>query len=457
MFPKRYARHSGKWGIPALYAGIAITAGMTIPRLESAMLPGFVSPMSVSSATAIYSSIASGMLALTAIVFSLMFVMVQFSASAYSPRLTLWIARDPVMSHALGMFTATFLYGVAALAGVDRSGSGRVPFFSVWVEVALLIGSVGVFIALIHRISLLQINRMLIFTGDQGRKAISVIYPPLSGAPAVTAPDDIRALPRTQTLVHLGGPRSIQAIDVRVFVDLAKAAAGTIQLVASVGDTVVQSTPLLHVFGARGPIPERKLRNGMKMGDQRTFDQDPKYAIRLLVDIAIRALSPAVNDPTTAVQALDHIEDLLVRLAQSDLEIGRYRDSEGQLRLVVPSPTWDDFLCLAFNEISFYGSTSVQVMRRMNALIADLSEAVPNERRPELECWKTRLEDIVSRSFADRQERLEATRQDRQGLGATRFQAGLAIPGSGGIPSQPALRVSAHGNSRQEAKCSPVR
>ena len=116
-------------------------------------------------------------------------------------------------------------------------------------------------------------------------------------------------------------------------------------------------------------IDERKLRNGIELGKERTFEQDPKYAIRLLVDIAIRALSPAINDPTTAVQALDQIEDLLLRLGQRHLEIGDFRDRDGKLRLVVSFPTWDDLLRLAFDEICFYGATSVQVMRRMNALI----------------------------------------------------------------------------------------
>jgi uncharacterized membrane protein len=153
----------GSWGIPALYAATAIVAGLTFPRIESRLFPEVVSKLSVSAATTMYSAIASGMIALTGIVFSLTFVMVQFSATAYSPRLVVWIARDPVMSHALGVFTATFLYAVAALAGVDRMGSGKVPFISVWVVVALLITSVGMFISLIHRIGLLQVNRMLDF------------------------------------------------------------------------------------------------------------------------------------------------------------------------------------------------------------------------------------------------------------------------------------------------------
>lgn len=427
MVRKKYERQLSNWGIPALYAAVAIAVGLTIPRLENRIFPEFVSPMSVSSAMAIYSSIATGMLALTGIVFSLTFVMVQFSATAYSPRLVLWIARDPVMSHALGIFTATFLYGVAALSGVDRSGSGQVPYFSVWVEIALLLASVGMFIALIHRIGVLQINRMLVFTGDQGRNVISTIYPLFSSAVAVTGRDDLGALPRTQTLIHHGGPRSIQAVDVADLVNLAKASGGAIEIVVAVGDTVVELTPLLHVYGTREPIPEENLRNGIALGNQRTFEQDPKYAIRLLVDIAIKALSPAINDPTTAVQALDQIEDLLLRLGQRYLEIGRYRDSDGKLRLVVPFPTWDDLLRLAFDEICFYGASSVQVMRRMNALVADLSRAVSKERRPALQYWEVRLKAIIARSFKDSEERLEASKHDRQGLGAPRQDSSVDV------------------------------
>src|SRR3954469_11865289 len=119
------------WAIPLAYAAMALVFGIVVPRLSFAFLPGFVSTISVSAAIGIYSSVASGMIALTGIVFSLTFLMVQFSATAYSPRLVVWIARDPVVSHALGVFTATFLYALAAISGIDRSGSGKVPLVSV--------------------------------------------------------------------------------------------------------------------------------------------------------------------------------------------------------------------------------------------------------------------------------------------------------------------------------------
>ena len=168
------------------------------------------------------------------------------------------------------------------------------------------------------------------------------------------------------------------------------------------------------------PVPEDSLRAAIRLGGERTFQQDPKYAIRLLVDIAIKALSPAINDPTTAVQALDQIEDLLIRLGRRRLEIGSFCDAARNLRLLIGFPTWDDFLSLAFDEIRFYGATSIQVMRRMKALVNELISILPEERQPVLRHWQERLQLTVVRSFPDQEDKLEASAEDRQGLGSTR-------------------------------------
>ena len=162
------------------------------------------------------------------------------------------------------------------------------------------------------------------------------------------------------------------------------------------------------------------------MGEERTFDQDPKYAIRLLVDIAIKALSPAINDPTTAVQALNQIEDLLLRLGGRELEIGDFQDRDGQLRLIVPYPAWEDFVRLALDEIASYGAQSVQVMRRMKALVNDLTLRLPENRHDALQYWEKRLQSTISRSFEDMEEKQEALVEDRQGLGVPRKKTAKA-------------------------------
>jgi uncharacterized membrane protein len=409
------------WVVTAVYATAAIAAGVLLPRIENRLLPHLASPVSVGAAIAIYSSIASGMIALTGVVFALTFVMVQFSATAYSPRLVLWFARDPLLAHAFGTFTATFLYAISALAWVDRAGTaGGVPLISALTVVALLLASVAMFVGLINRIATLQISRTLAFTGDRGRGVIDSTYPE-TWSPDGAAQADVIAEPGVvEIVVHHGPPLSVQQISTVRLIDLAAAADAVIDVRVAVGDTVSDSTTLFRIVNAHAPIDERQLRFSVVLGVERTFDQDPKYAMRLLVDIAIRALSPAVNDPTTAVQALDQIGDLLLRLGRRTLEIGAFHDATGRLRVVVPFPTWDDFLRLAFGEISAYGATSMQVMRRMHALITDLQAALPFERRPPLERWHAHLTRSISSSFADADDRAAALFEDRQGLGVAR-------------------------------------
>jgi uncharacterized membrane protein len=221
----------------------------------------------------------------------------------------------------------------------------------------------------------------------------------------------------SQVVAYRGGPAAVQTIHLRRLTLLAVAHRAVVTMAAAVGDTVVDGTPLLQVHGGNRPIREWALRRCVQLGRDRTFEQDPKYAIRLLVDVAIRALSPAVNDPTTAVQALDQIEDLLIRLGNRRLSFGRVRDSSGTARVFYPVPSWDDFVVLAFDEIRYYGATSIQVMRRMRALIRTVMEHVPVARRPALQRYLTRVDAGIVRAFEDDDDRRDALVEDRQGLG----------------------------------------
>jgi uncharacterized membrane protein len=422
----RFASHTMRtprlpsWCIPVGYAFSAVLLGLTLPRMEARFLPEWSSGISTTSAVSLYSSVATGMITLTGIVFSLAFVMVQFSATAYSPRLVLWMSRDPLVSHAIGVFTATFLYAIAALAWVDRRNSGTVPFVSGWLVVALLLASVGVFTALVHSLNRLQINRVLAFTGDFARKIIDVMYPPLQATTTVPGSSQLQMGPVRQSMLYRGAPRTIQSLNAPSLLALAEHADAVIEMISGVGDTLVEGTPVLRVYGVGAVISERDLRRAIRTGGQRTFEQDPKYSIHILADIAIRALSPAINDPTTAVQALDQIEDLLLRLGCRQLEIGELYDNAGRLRLVIPVPSWEDFLELAFSQIRSYGATSMQVMRRMKALLSDLIVALPEERRPALRHQQKRLDSAIAHAFPEIEDQLEASEEDREGFGAPR-------------------------------------
>ena len=420
MAPRRRRMELPNWGIPVSYAVIAVLAALALLRIESRWLPAIDSGMSPVAAVVVYASVASGMMALTGVVFSLVFVMVQFSAIAYSPRLVHWIVRDRVLWHSLGVFTATFLYALGAIAWLDRNRSGNTPFFSGWLVIILMLASVAMLVALVDRISLFQIRRMLSLTGDHGRRVIETMYPPLEAPMAIAAPEELQQYPQTQTVVHLGRPRAIQWLDEKTLLTLSSAAGGIVEVASSAGDFVVEGTLLLRVYGGTQHINEKALREAFGMGGDRTFEQDPKYALRLLVDIAIKALSPAVNDPTTAVQALDQIEDLLRRLGSRRLEIGATRDNSGKLRLVISYPGWEDFLDLAFEEIRFYGANSVQVMRRMKALISDLILALPQERHKPLLQYQQKLSTSIGRTFGSVEDQQQASVEDRQGLGHPR-------------------------------------
>jgi uncharacterized membrane protein len=157
------------------------------------------------------------------------------------------------------------------------------------------------------------------------------------------------------------------------------------------------------------------------LGTSRSFEQDPKYAIRLLVDIAIRALSPAVNDPTMAVQALDQIEDLLRRLGRRQLGAGHARYPDGTVRVTFPVPTWQDYLALSFDEIRQYSATSIRVGRRLRAALVGLSETIAvRDRRAAVQVYLDHLNLGVGHSGFDNQDRATALQEGRQGLDLSR-------------------------------------
>ncbi len=407
-----------------IYVTASVAGGLTLPRIEQAYLSSQTFGLSVASAQAYLSAAASGTMALTGIVFAMAFVMVQFSAIAYSPRLVMWFARDPMLFHSLGSFAATFLYALFTLAWIDREASGKVPMISSLLVATMLIVGMLLFSRLMQRLTDLQIGSVLRLIGDRGRAVIGDMYRRFDGKPEIeqayaNGVAERNALgPVTQTLIYSGGPRTIGSLDIGALVEQAQRANCVIVLSCGVGDTLVEDTLLLQIHGAPELLSEKELMRAVRLARERSFEQDPKYPIRLLVDVAIKALSPAINDPTTAVQTIDQIEDLLRRLGKCELDTGYARDAEGALRLVFPMPTWEDYLALGFDEIRQYGATSVQVTRRLRSALVGLVESVPSaERADAVERYIRQLNSVIERSVPDAEDRARARQEDRQGLG----------------------------------------
>jgi uncharacterized membrane protein len=418
------------WLIPMVYTVASVTGGGILPRLEQYYFPSLTHDMSVGSALAFFSAIASGTMALTGIVFAIAFVMVQFSALAYSPRLVIMFASSPALYHTLGIFFATFGYSLVALIWTDRKGNGTVPFLSSWLVEILLIVSLLAFARLISSLNDLQIHNVLRNIGGRGREVIATLFPRIADAapPEQAELDGLADLSEPmQTLIYSGEPRVIARFDIQVLARMAQSAGAVLVLECAVGDTLVEDAVVMRVYGPQ-KLPEAALMRVVHLATSRTFEQDPKYAIRLLVDIAIRALSPAVNDPTTAVQALDQIEDLLRRLGRRQLDAGYARDPAGTIRVTFPVPTWEDYLHLSFDEIRQYGGGSVQVVRRLRAALRGLADSITvPERRNAVLRYLDHLNRGVGRSTFDDQDQAAALEEDRQGLGLSRKRGDAEI------------------------------
>jgi uncharacterized membrane protein len=417
------------WLIPTIYVLASVAGGLAVPRMERAYLPLTVLDMSVSSAQAYLSAVASGMMGLTAIVFAMAFIMVQFSAIAYSPRLMLlWFARDRLLFHSLGIFIATFTYALFTLGWVDRGGTATVPAISPLIVAVMLIVSMLLFARLVQRLGELQITSVLHLIGERGRGVIREMFKPVEQAATareVIGPVDNQSAPGAtmQYVNYSGSPRTIAKFDIDALVRQAAGVGGVIVMTSAVGDTLVQGTPVLQVLSGARRLPEESLMRAIHLEAQRTFEQDPKYSIRLLVDIAIKALSPAINDPTTAVQTIDQIEDLLLRLGACELDAGYARDASGTLRLIFPMATWEDYMSLAFDEIRQYGASSVQVMRRLRSAMVQLANSLSPARAEVVRKHLAHLDAVIEHSPLDAEDRLIASQEDRQGLGQSRQRA----------------------------------
>ena len=257
------------------------------------------------------------MITFTGIIFSAVFVAAQIQTSSYSPRLAARLRRDPVVIAGLALPTATATYALFALAAIggqsSRTGHEIVPVVTVIFGLVLLVVTLGAFVALVQRaFELTQIGG--IFRGLM-RRATAVIddVHPLASASAGPAAA-IEADPAAVVVVHDGPPAVVAAIDRGALLRLAGETGGFVEILPMVGQFVAADMPVLRIHGGSSAPAPARARRVLVMARQRTIDQDPAFVLRMLVDIAIRALSPAVNDPTTAVQALDRIEGLLVEL-----------------------------------------------------------------------------------------------------------------------------------------------
>ena len=420
LFRVRIRLSSAMW-VPVLAANlIAVALGIGLPILDEQLGDQTSLPLAASAAQAIFGALAGGMITFTGIVFSAVFVAAQIQTSSYSPRLAARLRRDPVVIAGLALPTATAIYCLFALAALGRqtstAGEDFVPAGTVICGLLLAFVTLGAFVALVQRaFESTQIGGILRALMRRGHAVIEDVHP-------CDAPSSDTLIPpllagEATEIAHPGPPAVIAAVDRAALLRLARQTGGFVALVPIVGEYLVPGRIVMRITGGHAEPDPALARRVFVVARQRTIDQDPAFALRMFVDVAIRALSPAVNDPTTAVQTLDRIETLLVDLAPRHPGPSLLVDDDGTPRALVPAPRWAAYMELGLMEIRRYGAASPQIVRRLRALYDRLDEVADAGERPRIDLERGLLAEAVAVAFPDARERAIVEHPDRLGLG----------------------------------------
>ena len=220
-------------------------------------------------------------------------------------------------------------------------------------------------------------------------------------------------------MLHTGGAAIVLAVDLDTLVADATHADGIIELVPQVGDFVAEGEPLFELYGNAVSIANHRLQARVAFGAERTLEQDPIFAFRIIADIGLKALSPAINDPTTGVLALDQLHRLLRVVGRRRLRSDSIADRTGTPRVIYRTPNWEDFVAVSCTEIRASGAGNVQIARRLRALLDNLVATLPARRHAALEAERRRLDLVVESLYNIPEDRELAGVPDIQGLGGS--------------------------------------
>jgi uncharacterized membrane protein len=373
-----------------------------------------------SSAQDMLSTIASATLTMTTLVVSITVVALQLASQQFSPRVMRTFFRDRGTKVALGVFLSTTVYALLVLRKVLPEASGReefVPEISVTVAFGLMLASLAAFLFYLNHVAhSIRAVHIMESVAAETRTAIRSLYV----ADDQLAPGEWPERAPDLVLASEQAPGSVVTIDEDDLVALAERHRVRIRLIPAVGDYLPSNAPLAEVWcdaGATSAITADEVVALIGLGRERTMRQDAAFGFRQLVDMAAKALSPGINDPTTAVQVLDRLHDLLRRLAVLDDPCPIHRSADGVARVDSPVHRWDDYVHLAFDEIRRYGADSIQVHQRLHRILDDLEVVVHDrpERRTVLARQRDLLERAADRSFEDPEDRTAARATLRPG------------------------------------------
>ncbi len=363
----------------------------------------FVYGGSPSGARQMLSTIAGSMITFIGMVFSSTIVVLQLASSQYSPRVLRSFFRDRVIQTALGTFIATFAYAILVLREIrEEPGHSFVPGLSIYVGISFVWLSLATFVVYLnHIVQRIRPVTIIEIAAAETRDSLSRLAadqrdPARFERPA-TSPQNVLA----------GNYGLVASVDEPAILALAERTQAIVEVLPLAGDFVRSDATTMLVWATPplGSEDIQRLAGCMSLERERTMREDPLFGFRQLVDVADKAFSPGINDPTTAVQVLDQIHELLYRFAEALPLRDVYCDGASVPRVFVPRPSWDDVLQIALEEILLYGHGSLQVMRRMRELVIDLESIVAPPLRPSLAAFLRRIDDAVDANFgaADRE------------------------------------------------------
>ncbi|MET8226404.1 DUF2254 domain-containing protein [Streptomyces sp. NPDC005301] len=372
-------------------------------------------------ARVVVTTVSAAMMTFIGVVFSISLVALQMASGQFSPRVVRIFVRSRISKATFAVFLATFVLSLLVLTGFDGERDPRLVVSVPLVQSLLTLLMVGLSLLLFvmyvnAMLRLMRVGHVIDRITREAFRVIARTTAPASGRDPAPDAGPVALGPVTAQVIHHGRAGVLRDVHVSRLVRAARRQGVVLRLIPRIGDFVVPGTPVLAVHGGAAPAP-RRLRGTVSVGVERTFHQDLSFGLRQLSDIALRALSAAVNDPTTAVQALDRIVQFLAAVAGRPLDTSLHRDRRGEVRLVQPVPGWTELVDLAFTEIRGCAVGTPQVTRRMTAGLDDLLRITPAGRRAPLVRHRELLAQAVERAVPEAADRAFALTPDRQGIG----------------------------------------
>ncbi len=409
------------WPLPILGVVLAVVAGILVPLLDvrldqnlSGLLDTLIFNGDPGAARTVLSAVASSLITVTSLTFSLTVVTLQLASSQFSPRLLRTFTQDLFVQVTLAIFLATFTFSLTVLRSVRSPSEGGaifVPRLSVTLAFLLALASVvALVLFLAHLTRQIRVETMLQRVHDD---AVATMATNLTRH---DDPDANRSAPDRPTdgghVLPASSSGFLTSIDQDDLLEAATAADVVVTVERHPGGFVVEGTPLGHVWSSRGAqmssddldLLREKAAAAVKLGPERTGAQDVGYGMRQVTDIVNKALSPGINDPTTAIHGLGQMSALLCELTGYDLGPVVLHDEDDQPRVVLHRPGFAELLELAVSQPRSYGESDPQVLGRLYGLLADLAwRARPEHHQPVLDQLR-RLDDTVGEQDLDRAE-----------------------------------------------------